>query len=444
MSKVKTGATASSSPLPVSNNESVIIVPTEEQENIYAQIRPPAESGDVSNNTTNKQHQPYIVRITAGAGSGKTTTILNLAAKAVNLNHKYITYVTFSKAAAADGERRIIQTLQRLNNETHNNITVDARTLHSCAMKLLSERRKEEDQYDETKIESKLYDDQQLEKYIEENFKNEINSFLSVALENIKTNPRFQEKDKMFMIDRAHTQVLFYIRKTLDQFCRSAMSLEQFQDSSFRQRNYYPATKFHSDHDDTVKEATANESNGENYGFPTQYYKMKVGTYADVAYKVWQQLAEDNVRTYNTEMKQAQLLKLRIPGTIVLCDESQDLDECQMNWIDTQAKNYNTLVYFVGDAAQTIYSFRGAKSKYMMTIKAVDGTLTKSFRFGETIANIANLVLFAKEKSPQTTANYTPVWRFVSEYSFDFVQRYDLHIIIDDCLFFVYFFQSPP
>ena len=181
----------------------------------------------------------------------------------------------------------------------------------------------------ETEIESKLFDDQRSEKYIEENFKNEINSFLSVALENIKTNARFQEKDKMFMIDRAYKQVLFYIRKTLDQFCRSSMSLDQLQDSSFRQRHYYPAKKFHSDREDTVKEA--NESNGETYGFPTQYYKMKIGTYADIAYKVWQKLAEDNVRTYNTEMKQAQLLKLRIPGTIVLCDESQDMDECQMN-----------------------------------------------------------------------------------------------------------------
>lgn len=424
MSSDKADATVSSSPLPMSNNESIIIVPTEEQENIYAQICPPAaESG---NDMTNKQQQPYIVRITAGAGAGKTTTILNLAAKAVNLNHKYISYVTFSKAAAADGERRINQTLQRHNNETNNNITVDARTLHSCAMKLLSERRKEEEQYDETEIESKLFDDQRFEKYVEENCKNEINSFLSVALENIKTNARFQEKDKMFMIDRAYKQALLYIRKTLDQFCRSAMSLPQLQDSSCRQRHYYPAKKFHSDREDTVKEA--NEPNGENYGFPTQYYKMKVGTYADIAYKVWQKLAEDNVRTYNTEMKQAQLLKLRIPGTIVLCDESQDMDECQMNWIEAQARNYNTHVYFVGDAAQTIYSFRGAKSKYMMNIKdAVDCTLTKSFRFGQKISYIANLVLFAKEKSPQTTANYNPVWRYVSKYSFHVVQRYDFY-----------------
>ncbi len=52
MSNVKADTIVSSSPLPMSNNESIIIVPTEEQEHIYAQILPPAaESG---NGTTNK------------------------------------------------------------------------------------------------------------------------------------------------------------------------------------------------------------------------------------------------------------------------------------------------------------------------------------------------------------------------------------------------------
>lgn len=75
-------------------------------------------------------------------------------------------------------------------------------------------------------------------------------------------------------------------------------------------------------------------------------------------------------------------------------------------------------IHPIKDAAQTIYSFRGAKSKHMMNVwGAQDSTLTKSWRFGTTIANIANVILFSKEYSPQTTANdYAPIWRYVMEY----------------------------
>lgn len=75
---------------------------------------------------------------------------------------------------------------------------------------------------------------------------------------------------------------------------------------------------------------------------------------------------------------------------------------CQVDWIAKQCEN-GSHVYIVGDAAQTIYSFRGAKSKYMVQLKgAVDFQLTKSFRFGPTIASMANAVLFSKHKSKQT------------------------------------------
>jgi hypothetical protein len=43
--------------------------------------------------------------------------------------------------------------------------------------------------------------------------------------------------------------------------------------------------------------------------------------------------------------------------------------------------------------------------------KVVDCALTKSWRFGPNIATIANMVLFAKQKSPQTTGSYTKTWQ---------------------------------
>ncbi|KAL7517357.1 hypothetical protein ACHAWX_002285 [Stephanocyclus meneghinianus] len=106
---------------------------------------------------------------------------------------------------------------------------------------------------------------------------------------------------------------------------------------------------------------------------------------------------------FDTEMKKAQLMNLRIPCSVLLVDECQDLDECQVDFIDKQ-KNFGTHVFFVGDAAQTIYSFRGARSYNVMSLpNCIDRFLTKSFRFGPAVARIANVALYVKENSPQTT-----------------------------------------
>ena len=139
------------------------MISTEEQELIYSCCRAPTrrESPD-------ELEKPSVVRITAGAGTGKTTTILNLASKAAEKGHTYITYVTFSKAAAADGQQRIGASLARMTIPP----IVDARTLHSCAMKLLGEQRKEEDT--EEQLEAKIWDQSRMEKYIQDVCKDEM------------------------------------------------------------------------------------------------------------------------------------------------------------------------------------------------------------------------------------------------------------------------------
>jgi hypothetical protein len=102
-------------------------------------------------------------------------------------------------------------------------------------------------------------------------------------------------------------------------------------------------------------------------------------------------------------MKKAQLKNLRIPCSVLLVDECQDLDACQVSFIARQ-KDFGTQIFFVGDAAQSIYSFRGAKSSNVMSLPDfVDRILNKSWRFGPAIAQIANVALFVKKYSPQTT-----------------------------------------
>ena len=66
----------------------------------------------------------------------------------------------------------------------------------------------------------------------------------------------------------------------------------------------------------------------------------------------------------------------------------------------------------MGDAAQALYSFRGAKPSYVMSLPdCVDRYITKSWRFGPAIAKVANIALFVKENSPQTNNLYSKQWQ---------------------------------
>ena len=98
-------------------------------------------------------------------------------------------------------------------------------------------------------------------------------------------------------------------------------------------------------------------------GFPLSYsFESSYSFFADLCVEIWEHAVQHNLRTFDIEIKKAQLKGLRISSSVLLVDESQDMDQCQVDWIDQQ-KQHGTHVYFVGDMAQCIYGFRGAKSK---------------------------------------------------------------------------------
>ena len=78
-----------------------------------------------------------------------------------------------------------------------------------------------------------------------------------------------------------------------------------------------------------------------------------------------------------------------IPGDFILFDEGQDASPVMLDIIQQQSKQ----VVFVGDSQQAIYEWRGAIDA-METVPADSTTfLTNSFRFGQGIADVANRVL---------------------------------------------------
>ena len=129
-------------------------------------------------------------------------------------------------------------------------------------------------------------------------------------------------------------------------------------------------------------------SDGNQMGFPSSVYRplKKRSFYADQAYEIWKYLRQKNIITYDILVKRVQLMDVVIPCTVLLVDECQDMDGCQVEWMKNQAKFgkfcflfanlfnlifvfkifaiIGTHVFFVGDAAQTIYSFRGARVSF--------------------------------------------------------------------------------
>jgi hypothetical protein len=117
--------------------------------------------------------------------------------------------------------------------------------------------------------------------------------------------------------------------------------------------------------------------------------------------KLWKHCTEKNQHSFMTSVKIAQLSKAPMSGTALVLDEAQDTNGCALGWINEQRRRMQ--VFLVGDLAQSIYSFNGAKPTEVTALWNLKKlTLTNSWRFGPNIAAAANTVLFAKEHSQQT------------------------------------------
>lgn len=97
--------------------------------------------------------------------------------------------------------------------------------------------------------------------------------------------------------------------------------------------------------------------------------------------------------THDTYLKLFQLRGCKITGydTIYL-DEAQDTNECVLSIINNQDCN----LVMVGDEFQSIYQWRGSVNAMEKVETEYTGILSKSYRFGKEIADIANIILCGK------------------------------------------------
>lgn len=89
--------------------------------------------------------------------------------------------------------------------------------------------------------------------------------------------------------------------------------------------------------------------------------------------------------------------------SVILFDEAQDANPVVLNALSSA--HY---VVFVGDPNQQIYSFRGAVDA-MNLIDGEELPLTRSFRWGEDIARVANKILFHKRNPPKWPLRGNPM-----------------------------------
>jgi hypothetical protein len=101
--------------------------------------------------------------------------------------------------------------------------------------------------------------------------------------------------------------------------------------------------------------------------------------------------------THDVYLKQYQLSKPVLKYDYILLDEAQDSNPALLDIFSSQSSNK----ILVGDPYQSIYGFRNAVDAMnkIETEKTLD--LTKSFRFGEQIADFANSILALRGESKQ-------------------------------------------
>lgn len=121
------------------------------------------------------------------------------------------------------------------------------------------------------------------------------------------------------------------------------------------------------------------------------YVVDKVLTAARALWKDRCDLNSPVIATHDTYLKLYQLSKPVLRGFDVLyVDEFQDTTPCVMDIVMNQ-RAYMQVV-MVGDARQAIYGWRGAVNA-MELVEAETRYLTKSFRYGQAVADIATAVL---------------------------------------------------
>lgn len=127
----------------------------------------------------------------------------------------------------------------------------------------------------------------------------------------------------------------------------------------------------------------------EEPGFSADHFNALVLGYAQ---KLWERRTDPKdcaLATHDTYLKLYQLSKPDLSGyDVIYLDEGQDTNDCVLSIVQAQKSK----IVIVGDPYQQIYGWRGSVNA-MEKFTCDEATLSTSFRFGQEVADVANLIL---------------------------------------------------
>lgn len=291
----------------------------------------------VKNNEFNSEHYEIVhssvddnILIRAGAGTGKTTAMINriLYLKHINryLNLSEIILITFTNEATIQMRERLIRKIESYYNLTKNNkylqwldevANMNIKTIHSFARDILEKQGEHLGFFDNFKITTFKFTRQKLiEKYIEE-FKNSSEGSIYSKYERI---PQYQLIKKIIAI-----------MEKLDNFAVDINAI-----------NY-------------------NVYFGED---ESGFNKMIEFIIKNVSMELEKIKQETNSWEINDLIKKLPTLQFNsnidLNIKVLMVDEFQDTDKIQVDFISWIVESSNAKLFVVGDEKQSIYRFRGA------------------------------------------------------------------------------------
>ena len=302
-----------------------------------SEIVPTEEQNKIVHTALSSPTKP--ISIQAGAGASKTTTLLMIATQMAELGYKGA-YTAFNKLIVEDAKKKF----QFCN--------VKVGTIHSFAYRATPKE-----------FISRLNQRPKMPKP-------RVSGFLriqeiKIALQSGQDTV-YEKLPKM--------EVLKLVEETIQNFCNS-------RDTEIRAFHTPLTRKLGRKPEHVLRD------------MKTQYQDEVVSH----AKKLWKDITNENGVTpfwHHHYLKMWEMGNPLIDAHYIMIDEGQDLNPVMLSIVEKNAAAGRKII-IVGDSQQSIYSFTGAVDAlaYVSKRGVQEKFLTKSFRFGEKIANVANMFL---------------------------------------------------
>lgn len=125
---------------------------------------------------------------------------------------------------------------------------------------------------------------------------------------------------------------------------------------------------------------------------------IKINNLIQDAELLWSNMIDPNSSigtTHDSYLKLMQLAKVQLPYETILLDEAQDVNPAMLDLFERQRSRK----LLTGDPYQSIYQFRKAVDAMTLSYADKNYFLTKSFRFGQEVADIANTIISLRGES---------------------------------------------